>query len=468
MSKLIPNPAPPLFSLPYITVSAKGVANGLSTEYNDGADFGPDTMLGTTSKDQYGPPYTQTAGIQEAWNYAISKVISYPSGSVRNNFIPKIVLEYGIFYVSQPIILTAPFVVNNLNFEGQGMMPTYVGTTSDFPTTGNMITIDPNILNYLNFTFKDMQFFGNCNIYLHADFSNANASTNVAQLENIDIAQPNNGTYSVYFNALQSLYANNFQDYSTEGAYFNGTNGRSAYISSVYPTVNALSISGFSNVDIVMGTNGEQINSHTGLYNGGLTLTLSDLFNVNIGIYKPSATMGIYVNGNIHNLDIRQLISSASPTSPDTTLFDTQSSTAVTIENLHIGILDVNNNTNLTFSGSSLINFNSIDIDILNVENGSTLLSYPLQSITNGTTAGTVKMYFTTYTPSYKKLFIVLNGYENDTSTDQQISFPLPFAQFYGITNYTNSTLSLDGSSIIISASDSTSTYNGIAIVEGY
>jgi len=43
---------------PYITVSAKGIANGLSEIPNDGADFGPDT------------PDTQTYGIQEAVNYA--------------------------------------------------------------------------------------------------------------------------------------------------------------------------------------------------------------------------------------------------------------------------------------------------------------------------------------------------------------------------------------------------------------
>ena len=29
--------------VPEMTVSAKGVANGLSTEYNDGYDFGPDS-----------------------------------------------------------------------------------------------------------------------------------------------------------------------------------------------------------------------------------------------------------------------------------------------------------------------------------------------------------------------------------------------------------------------------------------
>lgn len=35
-------------NLPYVTVSAKGIANGLSTKVNDGADFGPDTHNTTT------------------------------------------------------------------------------------------------------------------------------------------------------------------------------------------------------------------------------------------------------------------------------------------------------------------------------------------------------------------------------------------------------------------------------------
>jgi len=52
-----------------ITVSSRGISNGLSKVYNDGADFGPDTMQGATSKDQYGPPYSPTLGIQEAINY---------------------------------------------------------------------------------------------------------------------------------------------------------------------------------------------------------------------------------------------------------------------------------------------------------------------------------------------------------------------------------------------------------------
>ncbi|MEM3860627.1 MAG: hypothetical protein QW478_14740, partial [Candidatus Micrarchaeaceae archaeon] len=66
---------------PYVTVSAKGISNGLSNIPNDGADFGPDTLLGATSLNQYGPPYTQTVGIQEAINY----IASIGGGTIKLN-----------------------------------------------------------------------------------------------------------------------------------------------------------------------------------------------------------------------------------------------------------------------------------------------------------------------------------------------------------------------------------------------
>jgi len=444
---------------PYVTVSAKGIANGLSDIPNDGFDFGPDTMLGATSKDQYGPPYTYSYGILEAWNYAVSKAIPYPSGSIRNNFLPKIVLEHGIFYISQPITLTAPFVVDNLNFEGQGMMPTYVGTTSGFPTTENMITIDPNILQWSNFTFKDIQFFGNCNTYLYADFSSssANANTNVLQLENVDIAGPNSGTYSVYFNSLSEIWANNFEDYSTEGAYFNGA--RSAYINTIYPSAFKMNLSGFSYVDIPMAINNQQFNPDF-----GLELYLSDIYNVTIGVLKPFPTAGIYANGNVHNIDIRQVVSSF-----NAVLFNSQISAPVTIDNIHIGTLNVNNNSTLTFKGSDpYLSIGYIDIDLINVESGSTLSSFPLQSTTNGTTAGTVFMNGVKYTPLYKKYIIQFSGYENDTTTNQSINFPLPFSTSAVISaNNTGLTISTTTSGITITAPNSTTTYSGIVIVEG-
>ncbi|MEM3844442.1 MAG: hypothetical protein QXU98_01850 [Candidatus Parvarchaeota archaeon] len=56
----------------YITVSAKGISNGLSNIPNGDADFGTDTLLGASSPNQYFPPYTQTSGIWEAINYGVS------------------------------------------------------------------------------------------------------------------------------------------------------------------------------------------------------------------------------------------------------------------------------------------------------------------------------------------------------------------------------------------------------------
>ena len=55
----------------YISVSAKGIVNGLSNQPNDGADFGPDTYNPNYSGS--GIPYTQTNGIQEAWDYAVNQ-----------------------------------------------------------------------------------------------------------------------------------------------------------------------------------------------------------------------------------------------------------------------------------------------------------------------------------------------------------------------------------------------------------
>ena len=52
-----------------VNVTSKGIINGLSVLPNDGkGGFGPDTTKGATAPGQYGSPYTQTSGIQEAIN----------------------------------------------------------------------------------------------------------------------------------------------------------------------------------------------------------------------------------------------------------------------------------------------------------------------------------------------------------------------------------------------------------------
>ena len=55
--------------VPELVVSSKGVANGLSEEYNDGWDFGPDSYSPTSTS---AIPYTQTSGLNEAYIYSKS------------------------------------------------------------------------------------------------------------------------------------------------------------------------------------------------------------------------------------------------------------------------------------------------------------------------------------------------------------------------------------------------------------
>ena len=78
---------------PYITVSSKGLANGLSEYFNDGADFGPDSLQADGS-------LTQTSGIKEAINYA------------QTNGITKVKLTAGKFVISpdlKPIQISTKF-----------------------------------------------------------------------------------------------------------------------------------------------------------------------------------------------------------------------------------------------------------------------------------------------------------------------------------------------------------------------
>ena len=78
----------------YISVSAKGIINGLSNQPNDGADFGPDTYNPNYSGS--GIPYTQTSGLQEAINYIV------------NNGIGTIILNDGIYDVTSAPLHTDP------------------------------------------------------------------------------------------------------------------------------------------------------------------------------------------------------------------------------------------------------------------------------------------------------------------------------------------------------------------------
>ena len=108
--------------VPEIVVSSKGVANGLSEEYNDGWDFGPDSYSPTSTS---AIPYTETVGIQEAHLYRVSLAMQYPSVDYPWSFIPPVKILSGTYICNEDIIV---YPNNNgilgqttaLKFEGEG------------------------------------------------------------------------------------------------------------------------------------------------------------------------------------------------------------------------------------------------------------------------------------------------------------------------------------------------------------
>ena len=115
--------------VPYITVSAKGVANGLSTEYNDGYDFGPDSYNPSVTS---GVPLTQTTGIQEAINSLPNGgKIKLSRGVFEITATPKKDIS-GLYYlISFPYQPASPSVHRSIyEIEGEGAGGVYTGLTS--------------------------------------------------------------------------------------------------------------------------------------------------------------------------------------------------------------------------------------------------------------------------------------------------------------------------------------------------
>jgi len=91
------------------------------------------------------------------------------------------------------------------------------------------------------------------------------------------------------------------------------------------------------------------------------------------------------------------------------------------------------------------------------------------QTELTGTTAGSIVYSMPYQGTSYKKFIAYASGYENDTTTAQTISFPVAFTNApIIVVNSTGLTLSADTKTLTISAPNSTTTYTGWIIIEGY
>ena len=168
--------------VPELTVSAKGVANGLSTEYNDGYDFGPDTYDPTSTAT---PPYTQTSGIQEAINYVFNKGMG--SGTVYGaTSFGRIKLKSGIFDVSDNIVMPS-----HVSLIGSGM----AYSTIRYLGTGQAIQI-PDVNNSISY-FNKLKGFS---IYLGDSPDNTVSgvvANTISQSSFEDLSITDVGTYGI-------------------------------------------------------------------------------------------------------------------------------------------------------------------------------------------------------------------------------------------------------------------------------
>jgi len=96
-------------------------------------------------------------------------------------------------------------------------------------------------------------------------------------------------------------------------------------------------------------------------------------------------------------------------------------------------------------------------------------ISPPSTASLSGTTAGSITYIQVNSLSTYKKVLMYANGYENDTTTNQSITYPTAFATVAAVTaNTTGLTVSTSLTALTITSPDSTTTYSGVIIVEGY
>jgi hypothetical protein len=272
--------------VPEVVVSAKGVANGLSEEYNDGWDFGPDSYNPTSTS---AIPYTESTGIGEALQYAISN----PTQKVGNgHWLPEVHIKSGYYTLSQQIVLNVPYVIMNLTVKGVDSMSPYIAcafntTSSDeYPYAININSSDLSNITFIAIQWEHIQPVAPSGYtpygFVNFDFSSVNTDQNT--FIGFDLNVSNNG-FANAFNLLgfQQIRMYDFEDYGSACFFnagditFHGGYGDTIYVSGG----SAISFSGpeiVPNGDIdyvaIFGTSAVDI----GEYDVDQTFTIGTLF----------------------------------------------------------------------------------------------------------------------------------------------------------------------------------------------
>ena len=479
---------------PELVVSSKGVANGLSEEYNDGWDFGPDSYNPNSTANT---PYTQTSGILEAVNY------SYGSESSPQTPIK---LTAGHFIISPD----APLYQVNTSAPITGAseyaiipVPTQVYSETAMQNiiihgSGGLINLIPSPFypNYDSLTVIDVSQVtapaGETVMTFAWDRSSPPASgdplTNM-----IDI-----GDFAIYQAVPQASGDNivggcDFSKSLNSIAVNIGIFSPNNYLETVFPSSDEIGFvidAEYGNVcwvdalSVYCNYYGAMLNAHTHVgnyvsqsnYTGlvvsshhGVDISRYDTQGCIYNIYEPANIRGSIRIFLLDGEDYSATNSSYNQTVADVYIASGSHSyyPAIEIENFHMNYSSGSPNPRLPIIQNNGTNY---FVTVKYIE------SRPVS--TAGTTAGTVQPYVIEYGTNYKKMIFQFSGYENDTTTDQTIDYPangapqnnsLNFSTDAGISlNTTGLTISASTSGITITAPDATTTYSGIVIVEGY
>jgi len=470
-----------LHGKPHITVSARGISNGQSEIFNDGADFGPDT------------PGTMTSGIQEAIDYVLS--LSLPDALP----FPEIFLLPGNFIIND----NATIWLNNNPNSSSPYNPTGLhikGVSEDLYTCAiiKQNSLPSPIISFTNpfgytptgFTPTGMT-FENFSVLYQGSSSNATSGITMVNLSIPEIG----GTMTVFKN-LQIISSNpinntlldisGHEDSTADNILVRNAGG--SYNSSITtPSLKAYMLNGNLNMYRVMSSgidveaqNANIINSTIGTGAGqgiifrptvyGATLNLQGTyFNGTLTrlITISPTTSGATYSGQVN---LESTLLSKTPTENGDYMITPNSDIPITWD-LSNALLINNNTADSLYLFDPSISTNDEYISVYtHSTNNSSKVILPTESSVSGTTAGTLSMQFIAYQSNWKKLIIKVSGYENDTTTNQVINFPLPFFNFlYSPANITGLGMpSFTNSSATITAPDSTTTYSGIIIFEGY
>jgi len=477
--------------VPEITVSAKGVANGLSEEYNDGWDFGPDSYDPNSTASI---PYTQTSGILEAVNYSYGSESSpqTPIKLLAGHFVisPDATLykvntsapitgapEYAIIPI--PTQVAGTTAIQNIVIHGSGGLINSGGTGA-------------NNFNYDSMTVIDVSHVtapaGETVMTFAWDRSVNTSGTNAIDIRDF-----------VIYQAVPQASGDNIVggcDFVTSWdsiALNIGILSPNNFLKTVFPSSDEIGFvidAEYGNVSWVDGLStycqyyGAILNAHTHVgtyvsqsnYYGlipdtrhGVDMVRYDTQGCIYNIYQTTSSYGsvriFLIDGEDYsaaNSSYNQLIADVYIKSGTYGYYPT-----IEIENFHMNYSNGSPNPRLPVIQN---NGTGYFVTVKHIE------SQP--SSTSGTTAGTVQPYVIEYGTNYKKIIFQFSGYENDTTTDQTIDYPangaphsnsLNFSSSAGISlNTTGLTISATTSGITITSPDSTSTYNGVVIVEGY